>query len=191
MAPSSVALRSAPRRRSDERTTGHQSCRRAGPWSTGVAGERGEHHWPVSVRIGRLASQPDRALDWLGPRLVTLAAGLGAALPVIVATVNAVRDRWEPGADQAIIATRAYDVLSAHSPLVGQYTLAGQVTGHVTHGLGPMLYWLLALPARFGSPASLTVTMGAVNALAIVGAVALARRRGDRSCCSPRPLRSP
>lgn len=101
-------------------------------------------------------------------------------MPVIVATVNAVRHHWEPGADQAIIATRAYDVLSSHAPLVGQYTLAGDVTGHVTHGLGPMLYWLLALPARFGTPASLTVTMGAVNTLAIIGAVALARRRGGQ-----------
>jgi hypothetical protein len=115
-----------------------------------------------------------------GSHLLTLAAGLGAAVPVIVATVNAVRDHWEPGADQGIIATRAYDVLSSHTPLVGQYTLAGDVTGHVTHGLGPMLYWLLALPARFGTPASVTMTMGAVNTLAIVGAVALARRRGGR-----------
>lgn len=97
---------------------------------------------------------------------------------MIVATVNAVRDHWEPGADQAIIATRAYDVLSSHTPLVGQYSLAGNVTGHITYGLGPMLYWLVALPARFGTPASVAVTMGAVNALAIVGAVALARRRG-------------
>jgi hypothetical protein len=114
----------------------------------------------------------------LESHLITLGAGLGAAVPVIVATVNAVRDHWEPGADQAIIATRAYDVLSSHTPLVGQYTLAGEVVGQVTHGLGPMLYWLIALPARFGSPAAITITMGAVNALAVVGAVALARRRG-------------
>ena len=115
-----------------------------------------------------------------GSQLITLAAGLGAAVPVIVATVDAVRDHWEPGADQGIIATRAYDVLSSHTPLVGQYTLAGDVTGQVTHGLGPMLYWLLAVPARFGTPASMTLTMGAVNTLAIVGSVVLARRRGGQ-----------
>lgn len=114
----------------------------------------------------------------LGSHLITLAAGLAAAVPVIVATVDAVRSHWEPGADQGIIATRAYDVLSSHTPLVGQYTLAGNVVGHVTHGLGPMLYWLIALPARFSSPAAITATMGAVNTLAIVGAVVLARRRG-------------
>jgi len=97
---------------------------------------------------------------------------------VIVSTVNATRAGWVPGADTAIIATRAYDVLTSHPPLVGQYTLAGEVTGHVTHSLGPMLFWLLALPAHFGPTASLIWTMGAANTLAIIGAVALARRRG-------------
>jgi hypothetical protein len=126
------------------------------------------------------SADASQRLARLGSHLITLAAGLAAALPVIVATVNAVRDHWEPGADQGIIATRAYDVLSSHTPLVGQYTLAGHVTGQVTHGLGPMLYWLLALPARFGTPASLTLTMGAVNTAAIVGSVALARRRGGQ-----------
>jgi len=97
---------------------------------------------------------------------------------VIVSTVAATRADWVPGADTAIIATRAHDVLTSHPPLVGQYSLAGKVTGHVTHSLGPMLFWLLALPASYGSTASLIWTMGAVNTLAIVGAVALARRRG-------------
>jgi hypothetical protein len=97
---------------------------------------------------------------------------------VIVSTVAATRAGWVPGADTAIIATRAHDVLTSHPPLVGQYSLAGEVTGHVTHSLGPMLFWLLALPANYGPAASLIWTMGAVNTLAIVGAVALARRRG-------------
>src|SRR5205085_10091384 len=37
---------------------------------------------------------------------------------------------------------------------------------------------LLALPARIGDPTTMTWTMGLVNTLAIVGCVALARRRG-------------
>lgn len=126
-------------------------------------------------RAGQLAIGAGRRLGRPG---LTLLTGLAAATPVIVATVRAVRDGWIPGADQGIIATRAYDVLSDHMPLVGQYTLAGEVTGKVTHSLGPMLFWVLALPARFGAPASITVTMGAINTLAIVGSVALARRRG-------------
>jgi len=110
--------------------------------------------------------------------VLTLATGLAAAVPVIVATVKAVREGWIPAADQAIIATRAYDVFTSHTPLVGQYSYAGHVTGKSTYSLGPMLYWLLALPAHFGSPASITWTMAVANTLAIIGVAALARRRG-------------
>ncbi len=46
------------------------------------------------------------------------------------------------------------------------------------HSAGPMLYWLLALPARFGSVTSIAVTMGIVNTLMIIGCVSLAHRRG-------------
>jgi hypothetical protein len=114
----------------------------------------------------------------LARRALTLVTGLAAAVPVLVATVRAVRDGWLPAADMGVVATRAWDVFTSHTPLVGQYSYAGRVTGKITHSLGPMLYWLLALPAHFGSPASITWTMGIVNTLAILGVVALARRRG-------------
>lgn len=111
---------------------------------------------------------------------LTVATGLAAALPVIVSTIHAIQADWTPIADRGIIATRAHDVFTSHAPLVGQYTLAGEVTGHVTHSLGPLLFWLLALPAHAGSTVGMTVTIGAMNTLAIVGSVALARRRGGK-----------
>lgn len=126
----------------------------------------------------RLPLELPRPRLQLGRRPLTLAAGLAAAVPVIAATIKAVRDGWIPAADQGIIATRSYDVFTSHAPLVGQYSYAGHVTGKSTYSLGPMLYWLLALPAHFGSPASITWTMAALNTLAIIGVVALARRRG-------------
>ena len=136
---------------------------------------------------GRLAALPHRlplpgprAARALGNALLTLAAGLAAAIPVISATVKAVQAGWVPVADRGIIATRAHDVFTSHAPLVGQYSLAGEVTGRVTHSLGPMLFWLLAPAAYNGSDAGMTVTMGAFNTLCIVGAVSLARRRGGR-----------
>lgn len=133
------------------------------------------------------AGEPDRAPatgrrgvgPWLAPRLETIAAGFAAAIPVIVAGAHALRAGWQPGADQAIIVTRAYDVFTSHAPGVGQYSLAG-INGGVIHSPGPMLYWLLAIPARFGAPSSVVWTMTAVNALCIVGCVVLARRRGGR-----------
>lgn len=116
---------------------------------------------------------------WLLRALETVAAGVAAAIPVLVAGANAVHDHWQPAADQAIIVTRAYDVFSGHGPQFGQYSLAG-INGHLIHSPGPMLYWLLAIPARFGDTASIVWTITAVNALCIVGCVALARRRGGR-----------
>jgi hypothetical protein len=108
-----------------------------------------------------------------------LAAGLAAAIPVVNSTIKAVQAGWVPAGDDGIIATRGWDVFTSHTPLIGQYSEAGLVVpGQVMHSPGPMLYWLLALPARFGSVTSIAVTMGVVNTLAIIGCVALARRRG-------------
>jgi hypothetical protein len=128
----------------------------------------------------RLRVSLRRAAPRLGEGLLTLAAGLAAATPVVSATVKAVQAGWVPLADRGIIATRAHDVLTSHPPLVGQYTLAGEVTGKVTHSLGPMLFWLLAPTAYNGSDVGMTITMGTLNTLCIVGCVALARRRGGR-----------
>jgi hypothetical protein len=72
-------------------------------------------------------------------------------------------------------------VFTAHTPLLGQHSDAGALTHHAVYSLGPMLYWLLALPARLASPGALTLTVGLLNTAAIVGAVVLARRRGGRA----------
>jgi hypothetical protein len=116
-----------------------------------------------------------------GRRLVRLTlplACLGAALPVIVSTIHALSERWIPYGDQAVIASQAYDVFSSHTPLLGQYSASYHLVSQPTYSLGPMLYWLLALPARIGQPDSLTIWMGALNIAAIAGVVVLARRRG-------------
>ncbi len=139
----------------------------------------------LSDRASRAGALPAKGVrrrpaTRLGEALLTLAAGLAAAIPVIVASAKAIGDGWVPLADRGIIATRAHDVFTSHMPLVGQYTLAGEVTGRVTHSLGPMLFWLLALPAYYGSTIGMTLTMGALNTVSIVGCVALARARGGR-----------
>ncbi len=108
-----------------------------------------------------------------------LVTGVLAALPVISSTVKAEQAGWVPAGDDGIIATRGWDVLTSHTPLVGQYSEAGLVIhGQVMHSPGPMLYWLLALPARYSTVGSLAITMCVLNTLAIIACVALARRRG-------------
>ena len=109
-------------------------------------------------------------------RLV-LITGLAAALPVIVATIHAAVAGWVPLGDDAIIVVRSYDVLSTHPPLLGPISTSSQLIGHPVLSPGPMLFWLLALPARLGSLGP-PIAMGIVNTALIVGIVALARRRG-------------
>jgi hypothetical protein len=124
------------------------------------------------------AARPHARARVLHAHALTLASGLCASLPVIVATARALRAGWQPVADRGIIATRAFDVFSSHMPLVGQYSFAGTVTSKLTYSLGPMLYWLLAPAAHVGAPQSFVLTMAVVNVACILGAVALARRRG-------------
>ncbi len=125
-----------------------------------------------------LGSARGRALT---QRWLVLATGLAAAIPVIVATAQIVADRWVPLGDDALIAVRSLDVLTRHSPLVGEVssgtsTILGQPAFH----LGPLLYWLLALPARFMDASALEVTMGLVNVASVMAIVGLAHRRGGR-----------
>jgi hypothetical protein len=125
----------------------------------------------AGVRLARAA----RSLYRRAPQI---AAGLAASIPVLVSTVHAAEIGWQPAGDDGIIVTRGWDVLTTHSPLVGQYSESGYVTGQIVHSPGPLLYWLLAIPTRFGSVSSIAVWMGILNTLAIVACVALARRRG-------------
>jgi hypothetical protein len=118
-----------------------------------------------------------RALAWLRRNGLISATALAAALPVIVSTIQAVSAGWLPLGDRAVIAIRAFDVLSTHPPLVGQYSAASQVIGEPVLSPGPLLYWLLALPVRLGGPAPV-IAIGLINTCSIAGVVVLARRRG-------------
>jgi hypothetical protein len=123
------------------------------------------------------ALRPARAgTRWLSRNRLALSLGALAALPVILSTVREA-GVMVPVGDRAMIALRAYDVLSAHPPLLGHYSAASQVLAEDSYGLGPMLYWMLALPSRLADPL-LPLTVGLVNTAAVMGSVALALRRG-------------
>jgi hypothetical protein len=67
-----------------------------------------------------------------------------AWLPFVFAVARSVASGWRPVSDNAAIALRSWDVLTAHAPLVGQATrLAGNV-----YDPGPLQYWLLTLPVH-------------------------------------------
>ena len=118
---------------------------------------------------------------WLADRRLVLATGVAAGLPVIVATIDVATSGWIPLADDALIAISAYDVPTADSPLLGPWSSGfSDVIELPTFHPGPLLFWLLALPARLPWPPALEVTMGLVNLACVVGSVGLANRRGGR-----------
>jgi hypothetical protein len=112
----------------------------------------------------------------------TLALGLAASTPIVVAAVDAIVVGWQPTGDRAYIATNAFDVLTGRTPLLGPLSAgATAAAGQETHSPGPLLYWLLAVPARFLGAPWLQVTAGVVNVACVLGLVGLAERRGGRA----------
>lgn len=146
--------------------------RRVARAATGAAGAAPT----VAILPGRIRWPRLRAASALAPAT----ACAGAALPAVVSTIRGLAVGAVPNGDRGIIATRAYDVFTGHTPLVGQYSASTLVVHRPVHSLGPMLYWLLAVPARIG-PAAMVVTMGAVSAACAAGIVLLARRRGGNA----------
>lgn len=114
-----------------------------------------------------------------GPRgeQVLLAALIAmVVVPVLGAGIRLAAGGWFPTFDDAVIANNSYDVLTRHTPLVGQFSLAGS-RGPSTHSPGPMLFWYSALSAR-GPVWAIPVWASVVNAACFAGAILLARRRG-------------
>jgi hypothetical protein len=124
---------------------------------------------------GRLSA----AAAWVARNRLLLATGLAGSLPVIVSTVNAVSVGWFPLGDDAITSVRSFDVLSTHPPTLGPISTSSLLIGHPVLSPGPMLFWLLALPVRLGTPGP-AIAIGLVNVACVIGIVALARRRGGR-----------
>lgn len=116
---------------------------------------------------------------WIAERWLVLAAGAAASIPIVVAAVRAVADGWVPLGDTAYTGVNALDVFSGHPPLVGQWSSgATAAVEEPAYSPGPLLFWLLAIPARLPEPSLMIVTMGLVNLAAVIGTLALARRRG-------------
>ncbi len=76
--------------------------------------------------------------------LVRVIAHLAAWLPFVIGAARLVHAGWTPTGDDAAIALRSWNSLTAHGPLVGQAT-------RLAHGVfdpGPLEYWLLAIPVH-------------------------------------------
>ncbi|MGH9079960.1 MAG: hypothetical protein ACRDYE_07805, partial [Acidimicrobiales bacterium] len=67
---------------------------------------------------------------------------------VLVPTIRQINAGWRPTHDDAMISIGSYQVFSAKFPLVGVWSQASQGMQHAFFGLGPLLFWLLAVPVR-------------------------------------------
>src|SRR5699024_3566747 len=139
----------------------------------GPASPMNEFEEPATFRRRRLLafSTLGRVLrrSWFG-----VAAGLLSAIALMRAVTSGQAQGWAPAGDEAVIATRAVDVLSRHTPLVGQASMATDDAS--VHAPGPALYWLLALPARIGPFWWQLATIAAVGIAALVLAAVTTER---------------
>ncbi|HXH55682.1 hypothetical protein [Iamia sp.] len=107
--------------------------------------------------------------------MASVAVGI---LPIVVATVRAAGRGWEPVGDNAYFLIRARDVFTEHHPLLGTWTSASQNTDTNFNNPGPLLFDLLAIPAKLGGGIGLAIGVALLNVSALVGVAVVARRRG-------------
>lgn len=111
-------------------------------------------------------------------RAAVRALAAAAAVPSVLAAVQAVRWGWVPVGDQAVIALRAGDVLTRRTPFLGQLSGVSAAAGAPTRSPGPMGYWPFALTARWGPLWGSAVVAAGLSGAATVATVRLAARRG-------------
>ena len=111
-------------------------------------------------------------------RSAAAVAIVAAVTPFVVATARAVTGGWKPIGDNAFFALRARDVLTEHHPLLGTWTSASLSVGENVNNPGPLLFDLLAIPAKVDAAAGLAVGVTLLNLASIAVVGALAWRRG-------------
>lgn len=109
-------------------------------------------------------------------------AVLAVLVAPVLAVVQALAHGWQPNGDDATIALRTADILDGRFPVTGMRSTSGDGvdTDLSTHHLGPLQFYLLALPLALGggSAAGLVIGGGLVAATASVLSVVWARRLG-------------
>jgi len=98
-------------------------------------------------------------------------------LPVVVATVRALLDGWQPVGDNGILLVRARDVGTEHHPLLGTWTSASLVLDTNLNNPGPLYFDAIAPTVKLLGPwVGLAVGVMLVNMAASSLAVVAGRR---------------
>jgi hypothetical protein len=130
-----------------------------------------------------LIAPGDPPLRWRdasrGDRTLLVVVALAVIAPVVGAAVAAGIDGYVPFGDDAVLAVRAGDVVSADSPLVGMPSGTGAWSGVNSHHPGPLLFWLYAPGVELLGPAvGLLTSVAVIGSASVVGGMAVAFRRG-------------
>ena len=108
--------------------------------------------------------------------VVVVAVAIFTLTPIVASFVDIGRD-WMPVGDSAIIATRARDVFTPQSPLLGQPSTAGQRVGRQVHHPGPLEFWAIAVGQKVADrPTTALVVTGVLNAMAALSVLWWLRR---------------
>ena len=127
-------------------------------------------------------------LDRLDPRrwdatdLFVALAVLAVLIGPLVAVLRAIGNDWAPHGDDATVALRVADVLDGRFPVTGMRSTSGDGVDEnlSTHHLGPIQFYLLAIPLLLTGGASAGIAIGGalIAAIASVLSVVWARRLG-------------
>jgi hypothetical protein len=142
------------------------------------------HAEPQSERLDSRANVPDsgtrrpwRALtvaDWFFA--ITVVA---AVVPIAVATARAIYRGWIPVGDDAFFTVRARDFFTLeHLPLLGTWSSASLDAAQNLNHPGPLLFDVLAMPAKLGGGNGLAIGAASINAAALLGIAIIGYRRG-------------
>ncbi|MBA3286914.1 MAG: hypothetical protein H0U21_02650, partial [Acidimicrobiia bacterium] len=123
------------------------------------------------------ASTTDRW--WRRPDPMWLVAAV-AVLPIVVHVVRYLVDGAAPIGDAAYFTVRSVDVGTRHHPLLGAWSSGSAALTAPVNNLGPLQLDLLAPFTKVAPFAGTFVGIAAMNAAAVVGVGAAARRVGGR-----------
>lgn len=120
---------------------------------------------------------------WWRPRsladrlfVITIVA---AVVPIAVATARAINRGWIPVGDDAFFTVRARDVFTLDDlPLLGTWSSASLSAVQNLNHPGPLLFDVLALPAKLGGGTGLAIGAALINAVSLLGIAIIGYRRG-------------
>jgi hypothetical protein len=109
---------------------------------------------------------------------ITAAVAAVVSLPIVVATIRALLDGWEAVGDNGNFLIRSRDVLTSNHPLLGTWSSASFSLGHDVNHPGPLMFDVLAIPAKLGGAGGMAVGVMVLHVACVAAIAWFAQRVG-------------